>query len=71
MQPSKDAKNFDIVKEVINTFDQHNAKLFQNACKLFNDNMIKNKLAEILSISTKFCIIYTFMYFNHIEIIIF
>jgi len=42
-------KNFDKVKEVIDTFNPNDAKSIQNAQQLFNDNSIKNELSIILS----------------------
>jgi len=43
------SKNFDIVKEVIDTFNSNDAKSIQNTQQLFNDNSIKNELSIILS----------------------
>jgi hypothetical protein len=42
-------KNFDKVKEVVDTFNPNDAKSIQNAQQLFNDNSIKNELSVILS----------------------
>jgi len=42
-------KNFDKVKEVIDTFNPNDASSIQNAQQLFNDNSIKNELSKILS----------------------
>lgn len=43
------ARNFDKVKEVVNTLNENDARSIQNVQELYNNDSIKNELAVILS----------------------